>query len=78
MVAPVVRHDEAVGSIPTSSTEFSIEGFFAWAAAEWASSLSWAVHNCVGRHACDVPWFGPHVVLLGYLAYTTLYDFLMS
>ena len=28
--------------------------------------------NCVALHACDVPWFGPHVVLLGYLAYTTL------
>jgi sugar phosphate permease len=32
----------------TSSTKFSIEGFFAWAPAEWAwSLLSWAVHNCV-------------------------------
>jgi hypothetical protein len=34
--------------------------------------------NCVALHACDVPWFGPHVVLLGYRAYTTLYDSLMS
>jgi hypothetical protein len=34
--------------------------------------------NCVTLHACDVPWFGAHVVLLGYLAYTTLYGSLMG